>query len=211
MKIILIILLLSINVFAGVKDLGVYGNIYEIKEKPYDETLMLEINEGLANLDNESMQQKVYDVYKVNYTLSQSKEKKKHIIDISFIVPEDIIFQGKVIHRKGERFSPYQNNYVLVNKFFILEQSDIALFVKQMAEDGRESELIGGTILLSQGDLLETEDILNSDNYSKYNFQLYAFDKNIQDRFNISSTPSIFWQEKDNIIVEEYPLKRGNQ
>ncbi|WP_029523608.1 hypothetical protein [Persephonella sp. KM09-Lau-8] len=209
------IFLLSISVVFA-KDLGVFGSVYEIKEKD----LLLEIKQKASSIDYEKIR-KEYENKIKNYrppdiVVLEKAEKSKVYYHIPWAeVPEDVygVKNGKLVllYKKGDKFNPLK--YLPFKPIDLVifngdDKGEIA-FVKKYFKNERVA------FLITEGSFYKVSKELGVPVY-------YFEGKNLKDRLGVKETVSritvdgeklkitVFAvDEKGDLKEKKYAIKNG--
>lgn len=174
-------------------DLGTFGKTYPIKEKnfyDYVEESRKDFNKTKITQELEKAKNKAYVV---SNGLGACKENSFHLVDLTFTLPKDIMFNGKLLGKKGQIINPMDFARV-VRPIYILniDDKDEINFWQQK----RQYYIV----LAGEG---------NIQNFSKkYNKQIGKLPQKMVEKFKIKCTPSVITQSGSFYKVTEYKIKR---
>lgn len=199
---VLIYLFLSLNITnlnAQYVDLGVRGPQYEIKEKSFKE----EIAEKLKEFDFVLWEKKVIDgldsSLNIESNLELCKENKQWNYDPTITIENDIVipYFNKVVYKKGYKYNPLTENKIEFGKYMIFIDADneTHLALAKKYENKAEIFVVKG----------------NVENLVDINLPALVYRENIEGKsFKLNCLPTVYTQNKNNFIVNEFLLEKKN-
>ena len=177
----LLSLLLLIN-------LGIHGHTYPIEEPD----LLAEIEQETRSPKIEhDLAEKIRQSYTVDIYLPDAKSASKRRFGINYTVPEDLVINGSTLAKKGQVVNVLER-VKLTTKYLFIKEYQFPLFLRLWKKD----RSIAAVII--QGDLLPL-----SEKYRDH--RIYMGSRALIDKFGISSVPSLVYQDRASIVVEEIP------
>lgn len=197
-----ILILLCVSIFAdeGLIDLGIRGQLYEIKEKSFKE----EIAERTKKIDITKWEKELIEDSKktliVKSNIENCTENKNYIYDPSFKIEEDIKipYQEKILYKKGYEYNPLKENNIKFNKYQIFIDADDTAQLMMAVKYAKKAD-----IFVIKGDISKL---------FKYQEQGYIFREAIEGKaFKINCLPTIYAQDNLKFNVNEYNLNEKSE
>jgi len=127
----------------------------------------------------------------VDIYLPDVKEKSKRDMSFTYMVPEDLIIDGRAVAKKGQVINVLEK-VKLTTKYLFLKDYQMPLFDRLTKKDRNIAAIV------IQGDLLPI--------IEKYpNHRIYIGSRQLIEKFGITGVPAMVYQDGMSIIVEEIP------
>lgn len=200
MKIFQFIFLIALSLHAY-EDLGVYGELYPIKERDFMELL----KEKEAALDKkqllEDMKKEATQSLIIRSHLSTCEKTQQRIYEPTINLKKDIVlpFEDEVAHKKGTyNILKEQNLLIPYNVIFIDADDELQVELAGMYKQQLKQKI---RILVVKGDYLKF--ISNP----LFEYAKVARDKFEVKAFNVQCLPSIYTQQEYRFVINEYNPK----
>lgn len=179
------------------KDLGTWGNLYEIKEE-----------------DMLSVIKKSSEAFTPERILAEAKEAAKSILiaksdighclvsrDRTFnptkVLEQDIdLSEYGIVVKAGTSFNPLEKGLIKAYILFIDVRDALQI---QLAEQLNASNGGNLMIIVTNGDLLKAQHITN---------EVYKIDQPTMDAFKLECAPTVYVQQDDVFFVREFALRK---
>lgn len=211
LQMIIVILFVHSNVLA--KDLGNYGQVFEVKEQGILEMLRQKTQSlDMAEIHKE-MQEKVRKkVMNPDSVLGMMPASKGRIFyhDPSFILDEDMVLPcGTVIYRKGTLVNPLKSMDLERELIFVdaREKEQIAWLKEKLGNQSQNQNqiriiLVGGSVFELEKDLACFSDEIKEQVY-------FDQDGVLVGKFGIKHSPAVLVQEEDKLRIAEINIKEA--
>ena len=183
------------------KDLGTYGNMYDIKEKNLYQLLSEESKKINKEQILEAARESVKEQFKVSSSLTNCIVTQDRMMNPSVVLEWDIDLQDAgVFIPKGTIFNPLENALYPGYILFMDTTDKAQVFLAQKLYKQTKGSMI---IIVTNGNLYDIKTISN---------EIYKYDTSIQDTFKPTCVPSVYVQQKDQFLIREFALqKRDNK
>jgi conjugal transfer pilus assembly protein TraW len=196
---IMIILISSIPAAIWAKDLGTYGATYAIIE----EDAIGHLKKAIAGFDMEKFKKSQIEKIR-NFKpkdlvdLPVAREDRVFEVDMTGTIPEDIVgINGEVIYPKGYRYNPMK--YVFMRRILVFidgrDEKQIQWYKKSPYTTDMRTML-----LITDGSYWEVKNKLKT--------MVYYANRKIIDRMGIKAVPSVAVQNKTELEVREYAIRK---
>lgn len=178
------------------EDLGTYGKLYDIKEP----NMWYKIKDSFAKVDMNKIQKKLEEARKralivknnIPYCSSNNYRTYKPL----YTVPETIIFEGKVIAKKGDVVNPLEHNHMKSPILIIdIDNPEHIKYKKEMEKKYKNNILI----LAGKGDIGKY--------YQENNELVYKVPAVFTDKIKINCLPTLVKQDNDEFEINEILLE----
>jgi conjugal transfer pilus assembly protein TraW len=196
---IIIILINSIPVAVWAKDLGEYGATYAIIE----EDAIRHLKKAIAGFDMEKFKKSQIEKIR-NYKpkdlvdLPVARADSVFKVDMTGTIPDDIVgINGEIIYPKGYRYNPME--YVFMRRILVFidgrDEKQIQWYKKSPYTTDMRTML-----LITDGSYREVKNKLKT--------MVYYANRKIIDRMGIKAVPSVAVQNKTELEVREYAIRK---
>ncbi len=168
-------------------NLGVHGHTYTIEEPD----LLAEIEQKAKTVDSSQFGERLRQSYYVNIYLPDAKRVIRRNREMKYTVPEDLIIDNNMVAKKGQVINVLER-VRLTTRYLFIKEYQFPLFLKLWEKD----RSIAAVII--QGDLLSL-----SEKYPGH--RIYMGSRTLIDRFEISRVPSLVYQDRASMVIEEIP------
>ena len=188
-------------------DLGKQGKAYEIKERDWWE-LLQEKYKKFAKDGNITKRLEVVTkkAYEIDLNLPLCKEDNIYEKEIIHTVPEDIVWQGVVLYKKGYKFNVLEkvplNGYIIIANYATKEDKEQLLNL--INENDMELR-----IYITKGNIKEFQEDIYSYFPNRYNIVTGRATKLLMDRFATRCVPTVMYQKDFKLIVNEIGVVDG--
>lgn len=190
MRGLLVVLLLFVNVFA-IENLGTYGKVYKIAEEDILE--WIKRNATVPKITKKVVEEKIKKAASVSLNIPVAKRDKVREEEIIYVVPQDIVINGKLIAKKGTKINVLKR-VKLHRKYIVLADYMLPKMINYADYNT--------VFLLTSGNVLDVE--------RKYkDILVYGANEAILRALRIEKIPSIVYQHKDKLIILEKAYKNG--
>ena len=196
---IIAILINSIPVAVSAKDLGTYGAIYAIIE----EDAIGHLKKAIAGFDMEKFRKSQIEKIRnfkpkdlVDLPVARADSVFK--VDMTGTIPDDIVgINGEIIYPKGYRYNPME--YVFMRRILVFingkDERQIQWYKKSPYTTDMRTML-----LITDGSYWEVKNKLKT--------MVYYANRKIIDRMGIKAVPSVAVQNKTELEVREYAIRK---
>jgi len=185
LKITLILTLFVSNSYA-LENLGTYGKTYSIAEEDLLEKIQREA--VLPRFSPQEIKELLRRKSYVNFHIPNALRDRVRKRRVIYTVPEDLVVDGRVIARKGEKINVLERLHIPVT-YIVLKDYQLPAFVKYAERDTV-------TFLIVEGNVYELQ--------RKYpEFRIYAGFPRILKVLGVERVPSIVYQSGDKLVVVE--------
>lgn len=181
-------MLASALAFLLLLNLGIHGPTYTIEEPDMLEEIH---RQAQAPELKEEFTRKLRESYQVNLYLPDVKQKAKRTLRFTYTAPESLVIDGREIVKAGQSFNVLEK-VRLRTKYLFLKDYQMPLFEKLAKKDPHVAAVI------IQGDLLP----LVEKHEGK---RVYMGNSRLIEKFGLTGVPSLVYQEREQIVVEEIP------
>ena len=196
---IIVILINSLPVTVGAKDLGEYGATYAIIE----EDAIRHLKKAIAGFDMEKFKKSQIEKIR-NYKpkdlvdLPVARADSVFKVDMTGTIPDDIVgINGEIIYPKGYRYNPME--YVFMRRILVFidgrDEKQIQWYKKSPYTTDMRTML-----LITDGSYWEVK--------KKLKTMVYYANRKIIDRMGIKAVPSVAVQNKTELEVREYAIRK---
>jgi conjugal transfer pilus assembly protein TraW len=196
---IIVILINSLPVTVGAKDLGEYGATYAIIE----EDAIRHLKKAIAGFDMEKFKKSQIEKIR-NYKpkdlvdLPVARADSVFKVDMTGTIPDDIVgINGEIIYPKGYRYNPME--YVFMRRILVFidgrDEKQIQWYKKSPYTTDMRTML-----LITDGSYREVKNKLKT--------MVYYANRKIIDRMGIKAVPSVAVQNKTELEVREYAIRK---
>jgi len=194
MKTILILLLSFPYILFGYMDLGTHGNTHQIIEESFKTQLKKQYDE---NFKKEVLEKEIDNAFKDSFIIKGALKKcsksqqREYVPEI--VISEDIImpYNGEILFKKGQHYNILSENSINFQKYIILIDADDQTQIKLAKTYKNYAD-----ILVVNGNIKELLDIgINA---------MIARDKIEVRMLNVQCIPSVYTQQENKFIVNEY-------
>ena len=196
---IIVILINSLPVTVGAKDLGEYGATYAIIE----EDAIRHLKKAIAGFDMEKFRKSQIEKIR-NYKpkdlvdLPVARADSVFKVDMTGTIPDDIVgINGEIIYPKGYRYNPME--YVFMRRILVFidgrDEKQIQWYKKSPYTTDMRTML-----LITDGSYREVKNKLKT--------MVYYANRKIIDRMGIKAVPSVAVQNKTELEVREYAIRK---
>ena len=196
---IIVILINSLPVTVGAKDLGEYGATYAIIE----EDAIRHLKKAIAGFDMEKFKKSQIEKirsYKPKdlVDLPVARADSVFKVDMTGTIPDDIVgINGEIIYPKGYRYNPME--YVFMRRILVFidgrDEKQIQWYKKSPYTTDMRTML-----LITDGSYREVKNKLKT--------MVYYANRKIIDRMGIKAVPSVAVQNKTELEVREYAIRK---
>ena len=191
------LLLGLINLGYALENLGTYGKVYQIEEEDIIE--YIKKNAKLPKFSRKYIQQKIHEAAQIDINLPVNKRDKVRYEKLVYIVPNDIVIEGKLIAKKGTKINVLEK-VKLHNTYIILADYMLPYFLDW-------NKKTNAVYLITQGNVFDLQ--------KKYpNLRIYAGFPIVLSSLRVKSIPSIVYQYQDRLVILEkgFPnVKKNNK
>lgn len=190
-------------------DLGKQGETYEIKEKDWWE-LLQEKYKKFAKEGNitERLELIVKKQYEVNTNLPLCKEDSLYEKEIIYTVPEDIVWQGVVLYKKGYKLNILEkmplNGYIIIANYATKEDKEQLLNL--INENKMQLR-----VFIAKGNIKEFQEDIYKYFPNRYNIITGKMTKLLIDRFDTRCVPTIMYQKDFKLVINEIGVEDGKK
>ncbi len=187
------------------KDLGTYGEVWEIKEKDVVEEIQSKLSKMAANGLLEKHNKKILETTKQNINRPKAFENIKHTIipreyryDPTYSYPEDLKdHKGQVFYKAGTKVNPF--DHISLPYELLLLDGDSKEHITWALDKYKKSK-IKPLLILVKGEPL---------NLSKANDIHFYFDQygHISKKLGIEQVPAVIRQDGKGLLIKEIKLK----
>jgi conjugal transfer pilus assembly protein TraW len=185
-----------------------YGPLYEITEKSLSESLA----EQFALLDWKKIRENAagrfldrilgYSLPSHLSEISVSDKNLKRKVDLSITLQSDLAdHEGRVIHPAGTRVDPLQ--FISFNRFVFVFNPDDGAEAEAVNEYIREHSVPPEVTVRIITRIGGREGWKNLGRMRSANARIYLLDQNFAKRFSVASTPSVIYQDGDEVVIEK--------
>lgn len=170
------------------ENLGTYGKVYPVEEEDLMEYIFNTSKKPVINFE-ETLNRRTVINESIPVATKDSVRKEKVI----YTVPEDIVINGQVIARKGDKINVLER--VKLSKTYVV-------LADYMIEDFLKYASDRTYYLVVSGDIRQLE--------MKYpDLWIFGGFKLILDALKVKRIPSVVYQENDYLVIKEFRYVKG--
>lgn len=180
-------------------DLGVRGPQYEIKEKSFKEEVAAKLKEFDFTLWEKKIADGLDESLKLTSSIEECKETKKWTFDPTMTIENDIVipYFNKVVYKKGYKYNPLKENNIKFNKYmFFIDADNLQhILLAKRYESVADVFVVKGNVA----------------NLKDYNIPAMVYREKIEGKsFTINCLPTVYTQDTDKFIVNEYLILKDS-
>lgn len=199
--IVLVLLVLTVNVVYG-KNLGKFGNVYNIAEKDFinaveEQAKKIDWNKKLQEAQREVSKEKIGTN---NIPLQVAEKNRSYYVDVTYTLDFDIPKVSKdgkyegILYKKGYKFNPL--DYLNVNEVYVVingKRKEEIEWVK--TELWKYNNVF---VMISEGNVFDVMEQIKR--------PVYFLTPEVKNKFNITKTISVIYAEKRKMRVDEVAI-----
>ncbi len=172
---------------------GRFGVVYPIKEKDAYEEILERVKRSGLEQKFLGLKGQISKHLKVNFSLEKARENNVRVLNLTYTLPYDIKDHlGKVIYPKGYSFNPL--DYMVLPFYFIFVDGTSEKELNWLKESGHLYRY-DNLIIITKGNVWDVSNFISR--------EVYAASKKILEYFKIKKVPSIVYQDKNYLVVQE--------
>lgn len=181
----------------GFKDLGLHGNLYEIKEKNLLDIIREESKKITPERMKEALAESIEEHFTVSSELSSCLVTKDRMMNPSVVLDWDIdLSEYGVFIPKGTMFNPLREALYPGYILFIDASNKDHIFLAQQLQKQTHGAMI---TVVAKGNMMDARAISE---------EIYKHDRAVQNALKPNCLPSVYVQQGEEFLVREFALQK---